>query len=66
MKPETSAKASMTSSEMRGIGHELFGDHWQGTLARALDVNPRTIRRWASGEIEIPDAVADEIRKLVK
>jgi transcriptional regulator with XRE-family HTH domain len=34
-------------------GRALYGTQWQSDLARALDVNPRTVRRWASGE-DIP------------
>ena len=30
-------------------GRALYGDQWQSDLARALDVDPRTVRRWASG-----------------
>ena len=32
-----------------------------GELARRLGVNPRTVRRWVSGEYEIPEGAADDI-----
>lgn len=46
----------MTHQELRAICIARFGEGWQSKLARHLGVNPRTVRRWASGEIEVPPA----------
>ncbi len=36
------------------VGVALFGEAWQSEMARTLNVNPRTVRRWANGDIETP------------
>lgn len=38
---------------------------WQRRLSETLDVADRTIRRWASGETSVPDAVATTVREGV-
>lgn len=35
-------------------GRAMYGDQWQSPLARALGINDRTVRRWASGESNVP------------
>ena len=54
----------MTPSELRAIGEALFGPHWQSKLARELPANPRTVRRWLSGDRKIRPMVAERIRSL--
>lgn len=36
----------------------------QNGLARLLEVNQRTVRRWCSGQNEIPDALWDRLRRV--
>jgi hypothetical protein len=43
----------MTPKRLEEIGYELFGHHWQTALAHALDVKPRTVRRWKAGDTPI-------------
>lgn len=44
-------------------GEALYGPRWVTELARALDVNERTVRRWAAGTSPIPaGAYADLLR----
>ena len=31
-----------------------YGERWQTDIAKALGVNDRTVRRWASGETPLP------------
>lgn len=33
----------------------LYGERWSGTLGDALDVDPRTLQRFASGQYQMPD-----------
>ena len=54
----------MTADELRNIGERLYGPQWQAKLARALPVNPRTVRSWLSGRREIPQENAERIRAL--
>lgn len=55
----------MTTLEFRQAGESLFGEAWQQPLAKALGVNLRTLQRWANGQNEIPDGVADDVRQLL-
>lgn len=55
----------MTAADFRSTCIELFGNSgWQIGCARFLKrddgshVNVRTVRRWSSGEISVPVAVA--------
>jgi hypothetical protein len=54
----------MTPTDLRTIGERLYGPRWQTKLARALPVNPRTVRRWLSGERQIRPLVAERIRAM--
>lgn len=56
---------SMTIEQLEQAGRLLYGDQWQSALARALDVDNRTVRRWVSGESAIKDAIRDEITELL-
>lgn len=55
----------MTNSELRALGLAAWGFEWQSPLSRALGVNKRTVARWAAGETTIPEAVSDEIRRVL-
>jgi hypothetical protein len=46
-------------------GEELFGPLWHAPLARLLNVNPRTVQRWASGQNDIPEAMTRSIADLL-
>ncbi len=39
----------MTPTELRKLG-DKHGHGWQTRLARALPVDPRTVRRWLAGK----------------
>jgi hypothetical protein len=56
----------MTPDELAQGGERLYGPRWQTSLARALGVNPRILRRWVSGRYTIPEAVAEDIAALVE
>ena len=43
----------------------LYDPHWQNALARALDINERTVRRWASGEAPVPIGVWNDISEII-
>ncbi len=48
----------MNPEELKETCLEQFGAGWQSKLARFLEVNPRTVRRWAAGEWPVPTKVA--------
>lgn len=54
----------MTPETLRAYGEALYGDRWPAELASALDVHPRTMRRWMAGTHGIPDSVAVEIATM--
>ncbi len=56
----------MPPDELRAIGESLYGPIWQTKLARAVPANPRTIRRWLSGDRKIRPLVAERIRGLLR
>ena len=55
----------MTPTTLNRVGTALYGCFWQTQLADDLGVNARTLRRWLSQEMPIPD-LRDELREIVK
>lgn len=47
-------------------GVALLGPLWQTSLAKALKVNDRTVRRWISGEHPVPDGVSFDLLRLIE
>lgn len=47
----------MSKKLLHKLGEQVFGAGWQSKLARHIDTNPRTVRRWASGDIPVPKVV---------
>lgn len=54
----------MNSSELAEACREIYGGYgWQTKLARDLDVDGSTVRRWVSGAVPtIPGPVAAAVR----
>ena len=40
---------------------KMLGYHWIVTLAHMADVSKRTVQRWNSGDVQIPDEVVEDI-----
>lgn len=60
----------MMASEQRlkfltRTGEALYGARWQTRLAGDLRTTDRTMRRWVSGENEVPWGVMAELRGLL-
>lgn len=49
----------------RAIGAALYGPEWQSELARRLDVNLTTLRRWATGKFAIPAGIWADLVPLI-
>lgn len=47
-------------------GQALFGSEWHHALAKALEVSPRTMRRWGTGTAPIPPKVWGEVLDLLE
>jgi DNA-binding transcriptional regulator YiaG len=56
----------MTPDLLREAGQALYGDLWQSALARDLNVNDRTVRRWVANDSPLPNGLSDEVKQLVK
>ena len=56
----------MTPEQLRLAGTLLFGQSWQTDFARAVDVDPRRVRQWLSGDRPIPVGLWLEIIELLK
>lgn len=56
----------MTNEELKKFGKALAGSCWQSHFSEILDINPRTVRRWASGNSNIPNGVLNEIKNYYK
>lgn len=55
---------SRESERLHSVGLALHGPEWQTPLSRDLGVSDRTVRRWASGENDIPPGVWAELGQL--
>lgn len=55
----------MTPKILHAVGTALFGPRWQSDLARAVDVSERTMRRWAAGDVEMPEGLRTDILVLI-
>ena len=57
---------AMTRDELRLYCSRLYSQHgWQTALSKELQVNDRTVRRWASGASEVPQSAALCVRLMV-
>ncbi len=48
------------------VGEAMYGPRWMTDLARDLDVNDRTVRRWDSGATPIPAYLWDDIAGVAR
>ena len=57
---------TMTRDELRLYCTRLYGrNRWQTALSKELQVNDRTVSRWAAGASEVPQSVALCVRLTV-
>jgi hypothetical protein len=57
---------NLTTDTLQFVGQALYGPVWHSALADALDVNERSVRRWANGTNEIPVGVWSDIAILCR
>lgn len=49
---------------LKSIGEYLYGGGWQSALAKALNINLRSVQRWVAGTHPIPESAWQEIIEL--
>lgn len=54
----------MTAPELAALASQCYGQRWQSALARDLDVNVRTVQRWAADGIQ-RQSTADSVRRFL-
>lgn len=54
----------MTPCRLTEIGHLLYGHGWVNPLARALNINRRTMLAFKSDDQDIPVGVASDLANL--
>ena len=52
-------------SIIREVGVALFGERWRSALASELDINERTLSRWAAAGAPVPLGVLNDLLRLV-
>lgn len=52
-----------TPKQLAEVAKEVFGSNWgwQSRMARSLNVNSSTVRRWLSGVVAIPGPVSSAL-----
>ena len=66
MARQTPPARPMDAAELRRHCTRLYGARrWQTALSREIQVNDRTVRRWAAGASPIPQSVALCVRLMV-
>ena len=56
----------INQANLRAVGEALYGERWQSSLSRDLDVAVRTVQRWDAGDRGIPAALTVELQQLLK
>jgi hypothetical protein len=63
-KREPAPNGSIPPNALAEIGRAVFGQHWQGPLARALKVHDRTVRRWTNDGC--PSDLTGQLRAILE
>lgn len=56
----------MDKDDFNKNAEELFGNSWQTRLARAIGVDPSSVRRWVSGAVAVPEPVTAYLSVMVE
>jgi hypothetical protein len=51
---------------LAAVGEALYGPLWQTSLSVALEVSDRTVRRWAAGDVSVPERVWRDIGAICR
>lgn len=59
-------EAAGPSLDWQDVAERLFGPDWIAPLSEVLGINRRTVERWRSGAVAIPERVAADIADLAR
>lgn len=62
----TTPAATKAQQLLQQIGAALFGRDWVSDIATAIQVNRRTVQRWASGAQPIPAGALEAVAQLAE
>lgn len=51
----------MTAEDFRTLGRLIYGSGWKDSLSNQYKISPRTVGRWASGRLTVPEWLAEEM-----
>jgi len=63
MTPQNPNNLKPSAILLRQIGEQLYGRNWQTPLSAAIGVSDRSMRRWVSGDDDIPRGVWADIHR---
>lgn len=53
-------------TDLATLGTALWGTHWVAPMARFLEYDERTIRRWANGQNPVPARVIEQLTSQLR
>ena len=56
----------LTPARLQQWGEAIFGENWKAPLAREIEVNERTIKRWMAGTTGPIKVTEAELRAVAK
>lgn len=48
------------------LGEFLYGENWKKPLAKTINKNEKTVRRWAKGEWDAPTDILQAMEKMAE
>ena len=64
--PRCAYSAHMNRDDLPRSGALLYGERWQSELARDIGVHHRTVQRWATQEVAMPEAMLERVAALLR
>lgn len=61
---DNSIAPALEARELAALASQCYGPNWQSPLARDMEINVRTVQRWARGGID-KSATAENVRRFL-
>lgn len=53
-------------ARFNALGEFLYGENWKKPLAKVINKNEKTVRRWAKGDWDAPDDILQAMEKMAE